>query len=71
MNLLFDFDVMNLLFKNNGGRERRPNIVVLCSMECFQCRRLVGGGLGQRFLYRAGWGRDSCIGPVDILSLCS
>ena len=53
MNLLFDFDVMNLLFKNNGGRERRPNIVVLCSMECFQCRRLGGGGLGQRFLYRA------------------
>ena len=37
MNLLFDFDVMNLLLKNNGGRERRPNIVVLCSMECFQC----------------------------------
>ena len=53
MNLRFDFDVMNHLLKNNGGRERRPNIVVLCSMECFQCWRLGCGGLGQRVLYRA------------------
>ena len=37
MNLRFDFDVMNHLLKNTGGRERRHNIVVLCSMECFQC----------------------------------
>ena len=30
MNLFFDFDVVKLLFKNNGGggRNRRPNFVI-------------------------------------------
>lgn len=28
MNLFFDFDVVKLLFKNNGARNRRPNFVI-------------------------------------------
>ena len=28
MNLLFNFDVVNLLLKNNGGKDRRPNFVI-------------------------------------------
>ena len=37
MNLLFNFDVVNLLLKNNGGKDRRPNFVIFCSLECFEC----------------------------------
>ena len=28
MNLFFDFDVVKLLVKNNGARNRRPNFVI-------------------------------------------
>ena len=31
MNLLIDFDVLNLLLKNSGGGDRRPNFVISCS----------------------------------------
>ena len=54
MNLLIDIDVVNLLLKNNRGGDRRPNFVILCSTECFECRRLGGHGLGQRVFFRAG-----------------
>ena len=29
MDLLFNFDIVNLLLKTNGGRVRRPNFVIL------------------------------------------
>ena len=54
MNLLIDIDVGNLLLKNNGVGDRKPNFVILCSTECFECRRLGGDGLGERVLFRAG-----------------
>ena len=54
MNLLIDIDVVNLLLKNNGVGDRGPNFVILCSTECFECRRLGGDGLGERVLFRAG-----------------
>ena len=29
MNVFFKFDVLNLLLKNNGVRDRRPNFIIL------------------------------------------
>ena len=43
MDLLFNFDIVNLLLKTNGGRVRRPNFVILW-LEC------LGGG-GVKLLY--------------------
>ena len=54
MDLLFDFDVVKLLLKSNGGGDRRPNFVILYNMECFESRRSGGGGLGQRVFFRDG-----------------
>ena len=53
MNLFFDFEKVNLLLKNNGGKNRRPNFDY-GSLECFEYRRLGGGGLRQRVLFRTG-----------------
>ena len=59
MNLLFDFDVVNLLLKNNGGRDRRLNFVNF----------VVWSALNIDSWVLVGWGRESCLGPAEISSL--
>ena len=39
VNLLFDSDMVNLLLKTSGGRDRRPNFVILVVWSAF----IVGG----------------------------
>ena len=46
MDLFFDSDMVNLLLKTNGSRDRRCNFVNLCSLKYFNCRQVVGIGLG-------------------------
>ena len=53
MDLLFNFDIVNLLLKTNGGRGRRPNFWYFCSLECFNCWRVGGGGSEQKVLFAA------------------
>ena len=44
MNFLLNADIVNLLLKTNGGRDRRTNFV-FCSLKCFNCLLVGGGGL--------------------------
>ena len=44
MDLLFDFDIVNLLLKTNGG-EAESLTLLICSLECSDCRWVGGGGL--------------------------
>ena len=55
MDLFFNSDMVNPLLKTNGGRNRRPNFVILCGLGCFNGRRVVGGGFGGR---KSRFGRD-------------
>ena len=50
MILLFNFDVLSLLLKNNRGRNRRPNFISVV----WNALNADGGGLRQRVLFRAG-----------------
>ena len=43
MDLLFNFDIVNLLLKTNGGEESLT--LLICSLECSDCRWVGGGGL--------------------------
>ena len=54
------FDIVNLLFKNHGGKNRRPNVVVFAVWSAL----IVGGWVV------VGWGRKSYLGPAEISSLC-
>ena len=51
--LLFNVDLVNLLLKNNGGRQK-ASFCYFCSLESFNRPRVLGGGLGQRVLFRTG-----------------
>ena len=42
---IFDFNVVNLMLKNNGGRDRRPNFVVFVVWSAFNVDGWVGGGV--------------------------
>ena len=57
MILLFNFDVLNLLLKNNRGRNRRPNFICVD----WKALNVDGGGLRQ----------EPCLGPAEISSLRS
>ena len=61
MNLLFDFDVMN--FCSRTMEEEKGGLTLLFYV--------VWSAFNADGWVVVGWGRDSCIGPVDILSLCS
>ena len=50
---------MDLLLKNNGGRDRRPNFVIFVIWSALN----VDGWLV------VGWGRESCLGLPEILSM--
>ena len=51
--LLFNVDLVNLLLKNNGGGQK-ASFCYFCSLESFNRPRVLGGGLGQRVLFRTG-----------------
>ena len=34
---LSDSDIVEILFKTNGRRNRRPNFCYFCGLECFNC----------------------------------
>ena len=56
MDLLSNSDVVIVLLKTNGERDRRPNFVILFflfSFESSNCQRLGDGGLEQKVLFRA------------------
>ena len=61
MNLLYDFDVVSLLLKNNGGRDRTPNFVIF---EIWSALNVDGWEV-------VGLGRESCLGLAEISSMCS
>ena len=63
IHLLFNSDIMNYLLKTNGGRDKRPNLFFVffffcccffCSLECFKCHWVDGGGVEEKVLFRAG-----------------
>ena len=62
MYLLFNSDILKLLFKTNCGgegrrgreRKRRPNFVNFCSLDCFNCWWVGKGGVKQKILFRTG-----------------
>ena len=52
MNWLCNSDIVNLMFKTNGGRDRMSNFVILVAWrEYFNCWWVGGGGLGQKILF--------------------
>ena len=55
-NFLFNVDMVNLLLKNNGGRGggQKASFCYFCRLKSSNCRRVGGGGLGQKFLFRVG-----------------
>ena len=60
INLFFNSDIMNYLLNPMGG-ETKDLICFLfflllffCSLECFKCRWVDGGGVEQKVLFRAG-----------------
>ena len=60
MNLFFKSDVSNLLLKNNGVRDRRPNFIIFVFWSALNFDGWVV----------VGWSIESCLGPTEILSLC-
>ena len=58
MDLLFNFDIVNLLLKTNGGRGRRPNFVIFVVWSAL----IVGGWV---VVARS---RKSCLRPPEITS---
>ena len=54
------FDIVNLLFKNHGEKNRRPNVVVFAVWSAL----IVSGWVV------VGWGRKSYLWPAEISSLC-
>ena len=54
MDLLFDSDVVNPPLKTSWG-ETRSDFFCFCSLECFNCRRVGGGSMKRKHLFRAGW----------------
>ena len=60
MNVFFKFDVLNLLLKNNGVRDRRPNFIIFVFWSALNFDGWVV----------VGWSIESCLGPAEISSLC-
>ena len=60
MKLLFDFDEVNLLLKSNVGTDRSNFFIFV-----------VWNALNVEGWVVVGWGRESCLGPTEISSLCS
>ena len=58
MYLLFNSDIMNLLLKTNGERNRRPNFVIFVVWSTL----IVGGWV------LVAWSLKSCLGPAEIAS---
>ena len=56
--LLFNFDIVNLLLKHNGGRGRRPNVVIFVVWKTL----IVGGWVG------VAWGTKFYLGLAEISS---
>ena len=56
MNLLFNSDKVNLLFKNSGGRDRRSNFVIFVVWSAL----IVGGWVVLT------WSKKSCLGLAEI-----
>ena len=57
MDLHFNSDIVNLLLKTNGGEIEGLIFFFFFffgSLECSNCRRVGGGGLEQKVLFRAG-----------------
>ena len=50
MYLLFNFDIVNLALKTIGG-QTEDLVFYYCSLECFNCRWVVGGGMGKKVLF--------------------
>ena len=57
MNLLFIPDIVNLLLRTNGERQK-AYFCYFCSLECFNCYWVGGGGVRGR----------SCLGPAEYAS---
>ena len=53
--------MVDLLLKNNGGRDRRPNFVIFVVWSALNA---VGGWVV------VGLGKESCLGPPEISSMC-
>ena len=58
MHLLSDSDIVNLLLKTNGGRNRGPNLVIFVF-----CSTLIIGGC-----VLVAWSRKYCLGTAKIAS---
>ena len=58
MDLLFNSEKVNLLFKTNGGRDRRSNFFILVVWSAL----IVGKWVV------VVWSRKSCLGPAEISS---
>ena len=54
MNLLFISDIVNLLLKTNGERQK-TYFCYFCSLECFNCWWVDGAGVRQKILFRASF----------------
>ena len=67
MNLLFNSDVVNLLLKRNGGRDRRPNFVIVVFITIF----VDWSALIVKGWVVVAWGRKFCLRPAEISPLCS
>ena len=52
--------MVDLLLKNNGGRDRRPNFVIFVVWSALNAGGWVVVGLG----------KESCLGPPEISSMC-
>ena len=64
MNLLFNSDVVNVLLKDNGGRNRRPIFVSCFFIIVFvDWSTLIGSVV-------VALGRELCLGPAEISSFC-
>ena len=59
MNLLFSSDIVKLLLKTNGERDRNPNCVIFVVGNAL----IVGGWM------EVAWSRKSCLGPAEITFL--
>ena len=58
MDLLFNFDIVNLLLKNNGRRDKRPNFVIFVVWSAV----IIGGWV------MVAWSRKYCLGWTEISS---
>ena len=69
MYLLFNSGILKLLLRTNCGgggrsgreRNRGPNFLNFCSLDCFNCWWVGKGGVKQKILFRTGWNCIFCV----------